>query len=75
MTEALKSLLFQIRQHPAFPELLKSVETPRLPRYRRSKGADVPAMGAEIIYASGALDQHESWIALLTGRTSQETNS
>lgn len=31
-------------------------------------------MGSEIIYASGALDQHERWVALLTG-TSQETNS
>lgn len=75
MTEALKDLLFKVRQHPAFQELLEAVEAPRTPRYRPSKGKDVPTLGAETIYASGALDQHDRWIALLTGQASQETNS
>lgn len=74
MTEQLKDLLFRIRQHPGFQDFLNAVETPRLPRYKRSKGLDLAAIGAETAYASGALDQHASWIALLTG-SSQETNS
>ena len=74
MTDSLKALLFIMRQHAAFPELLKAVEPQATPRYRPSKGKDVPTMGAEMIYASGTLDQHERWIALLTG-ASQETNS
>jgi hypothetical protein len=75
MTEQLKDLLFRIRQHPGFQDLLGAVETPRLPRYKRSKGLDLTAIGAETVYASGALDQHASWIALLTGQASRETNS
>jgi hypothetical protein len=74
MTEQLKDLLFRIRQHAGFQDLLGAVETPRLPRYKRSKGLDLTAIGAETVYASGALDQHASWIALLTG-ASRETNS
>jgi hypothetical protein len=75
MKEQLKDLLFRIRQHPGFQELLHTLEPPGLPRYRKSKALDVATMGAETIYASGALDQHERWIALLTGQASQETNS
>lgn len=74
MIETLKALLVVMRQHPGFQELLKALEPQPLPRYRVSKGKDVPTMGAETIYASGALDQHERWVALLTG-ASQETNS
>ena len=67
MTDTLKALLAELRQHPAFQELLKVVEPPSLPRYRPSKGFDVPAMGARAIFASGQIDQHERWLSTLTG--------
>lgn len=70
MTEALKTLLFDLRAHPGFQDLLKAVEAPRRIRYRR--GIDLQAMGAEFVYFSGALDQHERWIALLKGSSLQE---
>lgn len=69
MTESLKALLFYIRQHAAYQELLRAIEAPKLPRYR--KGLTPESFGAEAIHASGAMHQHERWIALLTGNSSR----
>lgn len=66
MSETLAALLFNIRQHPGFKELLTAVAPPEMPRYRPSKGGDLETLGAAMAYASGAKDQHENWIALLT---------
>lgn len=67
MTESLADLLVRIRQHPGFRELLAYVPVPEMPRYRPSKGGDLESIGASMAYASGARDEHERWIAFLTG--------
>lgn len=67
MNEAVKALLADLRQHPAFQDLLMMVERPKMPRYRPSKGEDVPTVGARTVYVSGQIDQHERWLSYLTG--------
>ena len=64
---ALKSLLLDLRQHPAFPEFLKAVEAPRLPRYRPSMDYRQEKFSADTIYHSGKRDQHDMWLGFLTG--------
>lgn len=68
MSEVLKSLLFVIRQHDGFDELLKSVQAPRLPRYVPTKGETLETFGAKSVFASGEQAQHERWLTLLTGQ-------
>jgi hypothetical protein len=65
---ALKDLLFNIGQHPAFAELQKAVEPPALPLYRPLKHETLEQMGARTVFASGQVDQHERWLHLLTGQ-------
>jgi hypothetical protein len=65
-SEALQSLLLIMREHPGFPDLLKAVETPKIPRFKRSQAADAEKARAEWIFASGKIAQHEMWLALLT---------
>lgn len=64
---ALASLLFEIRQHPAFPELLNAVERPRAPRFKPNGAETAEQFGAKAIYASGAQAQHDAWIQFLSG--------
>lgn len=64
----LQELLFRVRQHPAFPELLRLVQAPRSPRYRPSRPDHPDKATADFAYHSGKLDQHEMWLAMLTGR-------
>lgn len=71
MSDALKLLLADLRQHPAFPEMLRAVEVPKRDHYRPSKGMSVEAFGAESIYASGAQQQNDRWVAFLTGSSSK----
>lgn len=66
-SNALKELLFFIRQHPAFPELLRAVPRPDLPRYRKSEKITIEQIGTEFLFASGQDDQHARWRHLLTG--------
>jgi hypothetical protein len=66
---ALAALLEGVRQHPGYPELLEAVEAPRLPRFRISQSADPNKTFAVWAYQSGRRDQHELWLALLTGKT------
>lgn len=72
MSEALDDLLFHIRQHAAFNELMRTVPSPEMPRYRPSKGGDLESLGASTAYASGARDQHERWLALFIGSSQQK---
>lgn len=65
-SEALDSLLFTIRQHPGFQELLKAVEFPAMPEYKR--GDTLEAMGAKSVFASGQRSQHKNWLVVLTGK-------
>lgn len=77
MSPALQSLLLDIRQHPAFEEMKRAVEMPRLPRYRPSKSENMGVMGAKTIFESGRLAQHEAWLIFLTGSaiTSEQERS
>jgi hypothetical protein len=69
---ALISLLFDIRQHAAFQELLRAVEAPSLPRFKKNTALDM--MGAQTVFASGRLDQHEKWLTVLSGEPVNLTN-
>lgn len=71
---ALKSLLFDIRQHPAFEEFQRAVEAPRLPQFRQLRGDTLETMGAKTVFASGQMDQHDRWIHLLTGQVPEREN-
>lgn len=73
MSPALKSLLSDIRQHPAFPEMLRELQAPKLPRFKPNSPESTETMGAKFLFASGQADQHERWLAFLTGSpTSQQ---
>lgn len=63
---ALDALLVMMREHPGFPELLRSVDAPKVPRFKRSQANDAEKARAEWIYVSGRLSQHEAWLAMLT---------
>lgn len=70
MSKALNELLFTIRQHPAFNELLTAIEPPVVKQYRPTEAPD--AQYADFIYRSGRRLQHESWRQFLIGDTSQQ---
>lgn len=70
MSKQLDELLFTIRQHPAFTELLTSVEQPLLKEFRPT--ADADAQHAEHIFRSGQRRQHEYWRQLLIGGPSSQ---
>lgn len=63
----LEDLLFAIRQHPAFQQLLAKVERPNVKPYRPADAAQIERSRADWIYQSGQLDQHKRWLVLLTG--------
>lgn len=66
MTKQLQDLLFLIRQHEAFPELLQAVEAPEPRPYSPSKSASVADQQADWIFRSGRKAQHALWQAFLT---------
>jgi hypothetical protein len=72
MNPALKLLLEDIRQHPAFPELLKAVSCPPMPRFKPNSPESTEIMGSKFLFASGQADQHERWLTFLRGTTQQE---
>lgn len=71
MSKQLDELLFLIRQHPAFPELMTKIEPPGLKAYR--EGTEPQQAFADHLYRSGRRLQHELWRQFLTGEpTSQQ---
>lgn len=66
-TPALDSLLFDIRQHPAYQELLSKVERPKITRFRPSQKLTLEQVGANASYESGQIAQDNAWRSLLTG--------
>lgn len=66
MSKQLQDLMFLIRQHPAFPELLKAVEAPEPKTYSPGKAAGIAEQQAEWIFRSGRKQQHELWRTFLT---------
>lgn len=70
-----KALLADLREHQHFPLLVAAAQAdrPRLKRFKRSQAQEVEGARAEWIYTSGQADQHDKWLALLTGsETSQQ---
>lgn len=67
MTPELKLFMAELRQHPLFPEMMQSMEQPRLKRFRPSKGDALEDVGAQHCYYSGQIDAHEKWVQFLTG--------
>ena len=70
----LAALLRELRQHPAFLELLEAVELPRLPRFKPSQAEEAAKAHATWVYQSGRRDQHDNWLTLLTGHSVKEIN-
>lgn len=73
MSKSLDELLFSIRQHPAFQELLSSLDPPGAKHYR--PGEDPQMQYAEFIFRSGRRLQHESWRQFLIGDTASQQES
>ena len=65
MTDGLRDLLLRMRQHPAFRELLNSVEVPKPKPFKPAKGEAV-RQESEWIFASGRARQDEIWRLFLT---------
>lgn len=55
-----------MRQHEAFPELLKAVEAPEPKAYSPTKAGSVAEQQADWIFRSGRKAQHQLWQAFLT---------
>jgi hypothetical protein len=66
MSPQLKELLFTIRQHPAFAELLQSVSKPEMQEFSPTKG-DAASQYAAYTFRSGARRQHDAWRQFLIG--------
>jgi hypothetical protein len=64
MTSQLKDLLFLIRQHAAYQDLLKAVELPVTREFKPS--GDVQQQWADFIFRSGRKAQHNGWLSFLT---------
>ena len=64
MSAGLKDLLERMREHPAFPELLKGVEAPMLKSFKASE--DAQKQTSDWIFQSGRRLQNEIWRQFLT---------
>ena len=73
MSKLLDELLFTIRQHPAYPELLDAVGQPEIKPFRSSGRPD--EQYADHIFRSGARRQHDIWRQFLIGEPSQQEKS
>lgn len=65
MTDALRELLFEIRQHAAFKELLGSIEAPQIKAFRQ--GEDAGQQHADHVFRSGRRLQDQLWRQFLIG--------
>ena len=70
MSQSLNELLFAMRQHSAFRELLEAVEAPPIKDFKPS--GDPVAQYAEHIFRSGAKRQDEAWRQLLIGEPTSD---
>ena len=70
MSKQLDDLLFTIRQHPAFQELLAAVTAPEIRPFRPSDNPD--AHFAEHIFRSGRRLQNENWRQFLIGEPTSD---
>lgn len=70
MSKQLEELLFTIRQHPAFQDLLGAIEAPELKAFRASDNPD--QQFADHIFRSGKRHQDASWRQFLIGPTTSQ---
>lgn len=73
MSEALKNLLFNLRQDPAFKEFMNAVEAPEPKEFRPT--SDPQAQWADYIFRSGRRLQQNNWRQFLIGEPSQQEKS
>ncbi len=71
MSKQLEELLFTIRQHPAFAELLQAVGKPEAKEFSPSKGHSAEQF-AEYVFRSGRRTQHECWRQFLIGEPTSD---
>lgn len=64
MSAGLQDLLERMREHPAFPELLKQVDAPMLPAFK--EGEDPLRQFSSFAFRSGARRQDSIWRQFLT---------
>ena len=74
MTDALKDLFRTMREHPGFNELISQIPPPSIPRFTTAKIAESDKTYIELIFKSGKREQHNQWLALLTGKPPKENN-
>lgn len=65
MSQGLRDLLFTMRQHPAFPELLKAVDAPEPKQFRARSDETADQQMADWIHRSGRKQQHTIWLDFL----------
>ena len=74
MSQQLQELLFSVRQHSAFRELLSAVALPQVRDFKPSD--DGQKQFTEHVFRSGRKAQHQCWLDFLTGEsTSQQEKS
>lgn len=73
MSKPLDELLFTMRQHPAFGELLNALAAPPVHEFKES--GDAQKQYADYIFRSGRRRQHNAWLQFLTGEPSQQEQS
>lgn len=66
-SSALADLLFHIRQHPAFNELLEQVPRPRVRPIEPSASLTLEQVGVQTSFDSGRRKQDNAWRTVLTG--------
>jgi hypothetical protein len=71
MSQALNELLFAMRQHPAFKELLEAVGAPEITKFSPAKGNSADQF-AEHVFRSGARRQHDNWLQFLIGEPTSD---
>ena len=67
VTPEVAIFLADLRQHPLFREIIRSVPTPKISGYRPSKSGSLESVGANHCYQSGQMSQHKQWLSFLTG--------
>lgn len=67
MNSEIEMFLREMQGHPLWPELMKQIPEPSLPRFRASDTKDPEKARAEWIYRSGEIQSHERWKNLLLG--------
>ena len=75
-SSVLRELLLDLRQHPAFPELINQIQASPLPPYRPSRSGNskpIDVVGADHAWNSGRVTENERILAILQGVTQESS--